>query len=88
MPSGGEKDDRLEAMRASMRSLYRLLGERSPAGSVVERPGVLAAMVPSARNRSIVNAVVHDAADRLSEYYDEIAAAYRSAWERREPEVT
>jgi GNAT superfamily N-acetyltransferase len=69
----------LDAMRASMRSFYRLLGERSPGGSVIERTGVLAAVVPSCPQRSIVNAVVYDDADALATTRDELEAAYRAA---------
>ncbi len=69
----------LAAMHANMRAFYRLLGERSPGGTVVERDGILAAVVPSCPNRSIVNAVVYEDAGALAAIRDELEASYDRA---------
>jgi GNAT superfamily N-acetyltransferase len=71
--------DPLAAMRANMRAFYRLLGERSPGGAVLEREGLLAAIVPSCPNRSIVNAVVFDGAEELASAKEALRAAYSEA---------
>jgi GNAT superfamily N-acetyltransferase len=71
--------DPLAAMRANMRAFYRLLGERSPGGAVLERDGLLAAIVPSCPNRSIVNAVVYDGVEELAANGEELSATYRRA---------
>ena len=70
-------------MRGNMRAFYRLLGERSPGGSVLERDGLLAAIVPSCPGQSIVNGVVYEDAAALRAWRDELAAAYSRAGVRR-----
>jgi hypothetical protein len=72
-------DDPLAAMRANMRAFYRLMGERSRDGSVLERDGLLAAIVPSSPNRSIVNAVVYEEVEALEAGGEELRAAYARA---------
>ncbi len=59
-----------------MRAFYRLLGEHSPGGGLVERKGLLAAIVPSCPNQSVVNAVVYEDALALKECRDGLEAAY------------
>src|SRR5213082_3875541 len=71
--------DPLAPMRDNMRAFYRLLGRRSPGGSVVEREGLVAAIVPSCPGRSVVNAVVYERASELEAAHDELAAAYERA---------
>src|SRR5437764_2266052 len=71
--------DPLAAMRANMRLFYRLTGERSPSGAVVDRHGVLAAVVPACPYSSIVNGVVYERAEPLIALRDELEAAYRDA---------
>jgi ribosomal protein S18 acetylase RimI-like enzyme len=70
-------------MRRNMRAFYRLLGGCSPAGSLVEREGLLAAIVPSCPNQSVVNAVVYEDVAALKAGRDELAAAYDRAAVRR-----
>jgi GNAT superfamily N-acetyltransferase len=72
-------NDPLAAMRANMRAFYRLLGERSPGGVVMEREGVLAGIVPVCPNRSIVNAVVYEGVEALTAARDELEARYARA---------
>jgi GNAT superfamily N-acetyltransferase len=66
-------------MRANMRAFYRLLGERSPGASLIERDGVLAAIVPACPNQSVVNAVVYDGVESLLAARDELQATYEQA---------
>ena len=83
MGHGGQADERLKialaSMHANMRAFYRLLGERSQGGTVVERDGILAAVVPSCPNRSIVNAVVYEDAGALAAIRDDLEAFYDQA---------
>jgi N-acetylglutamate synthase-like GNAT family acetyltransferase len=60
-----------------MRRWYRLMGQGSDGARTLERPGVIAALVPSAPERSVVNAVVYEDAGALAAAYDDVAAAYR-----------
>ena len=62
-----------------MRAFYRLLGKRSPGGVSVEREGLVAAIVPSCPNQSIVNAVVYDDALALKAGREQLQTAYRRA---------
>jgi GNAT superfamily N-acetyltransferase len=66
-------------MRGNMRAFYRLLGERSPGGTLVERDGVLGAIVPSCPNQSVVNGVVYEDVAALKAMRNELEAAYRRA---------
>jgi N-acetylglutamate synthase-like GNAT family acetyltransferase len=65
-----------DALHASMRHWYRLVGAGSEGARTFERDGVVAALVPASPQRSVVNAVVYDRPDALVAAYDEIAAAY------------
>ena len=62
-----------------MRAFYRLLGGRSPGGMVVEREGLLAAVVPSCPNQSVVNGVVYEDPEAVRAVRDELAAVYARA---------
>jgi GNAT superfamily N-acetyltransferase len=55
---------------------YRLVGGASEGARALERDGVLAAVVPAAPERSVVNAVVYRSPDALEAAYDEVATAY------------
>ena len=65
-----------ETLHASMLHWYRLIGAGSQGARTVERDGVVAALVPASRQRSVVNAVVYERPEALAAAYDEIAAAY------------
>jgi len=56
---------------------YRLVGGASEGSRVFERTGVVAAVVPAAPERAVVNAVLYGDAGGLETAYDELAAAYR-----------
>src|ERR1700753_3654676 len=70
-------------MRRNMRAFYRLLGGRSPGGALIERDGLVAAVVPSCANQSIVNGIVYEAPVALKSCYEELEAAYCRAGVRR-----
>jgi len=55
---------------------YRLVGGASEGARVFERDGVVAAVVPAAPERAVVNAVLYRSADGLEAAYDELGAAY------------
>jgi GNAT superfamily N-acetyltransferase len=61
----------------SMFHWYRLMGAASDGARTLERDGVLAAIVPAAPERAVVNAVLLRTAAGLEAAYDEVAAAYR-----------
>jgi GNAT superfamily N-acetyltransferase len=65
-----------DALHASMRHWYRLIGAGSEGARTLQRDGVLAALVPASSQRSVVNAVVYEHPEALAAAYDEIAAAY------------
>ena len=60
----------------SMFHWYRLVGAASDGARALERNGVLAAVVPAAPERSVVNAVLYRDANGLEAAYDDVAAAY------------
>lgn len=65
-----------EALHASMRHWYRLIGDGSDGARVLERDGVVAALVPATPERSVINSVVYERAGALAAAYDALAAAY------------
>ena len=65
-----------DALHASMRHWYRLIGAGSEGARTLQRDGVLAALVPASSQRSVVNAVVYEHPEALAAAYDEIGAAY------------
>jgi N-acetylglutamate synthase-like GNAT family acetyltransferase len=67
----------IDSVIDSMFHWYRLIAGASEGARVVERDGVLAAVVPAAPERAVINAVLFRSADGLEAAYDEIAAAYR-----------
>ena len=67
----------IERVFDSMFHWYRLIGGASDGARAFERDGVLAAVVPAAPERAVVNAVLYRDAAALEAAYDEVAAAYR-----------
>jgi N-acetylglutamate synthase-like GNAT family acetyltransferase len=65
-----------DALHASMLHWYRLIGAGSAGARTLERDGLVAALVPAALQRSVVNAVVYEHPAALAAAYDEVAAAY------------
>lgn len=66
-------------MFRSMRAFWTAFGRASRGGSVLELPGVSAAIMPSLPDRSVVNCVVYDDPDSLAAALDELGAAYDGA---------
>jgi ribosomal protein S18 acetylase RimI-like enzyme len=66
----------LDRVFESMFHWYRLIGGASEGARALERDGVLAAVVPAAPERAVVNAVLYRSVDGLETAYDEVAAAY------------
>jgi hypothetical protein len=66
-------------MRRNLSAFARVLGENSPGGSVLERDGVVAAVVPSCPKQSVVNAVIYDDGAAVVAAHDELRAAYAEA---------
>jgi N-acetylglutamate synthase-like GNAT family acetyltransferase len=56
---------------------YRLMGGASEGARALERDGVLAAVVPAAPERAVINAVLYRDLEGLDSAYDDVAAAYR-----------
>ena len=66
----------IERVFESMFHWYRLVGGASEGARALERDGVLAAVVPAAPERAVVNAVLYRDADGLEAAYEEVATAY------------
>jgi ribosomal protein S18 acetylase RimI-like enzyme len=66
----------IERVFDGLAQFYRLCGSASEGAHTIERDGVLAAVVPAAPERPVVNGVVYESADALEAAYDEVAAAY------------
>jgi GNAT superfamily N-acetyltransferase len=60
----------------SMFHWYRLVGSASEGARVFARDGVIAAVVPAAPERAVVNAVLYHDAEGLETAYDQLASAY------------
>ena len=72
-----------ERVHASMLHWYRLVGRGSEGAHTLERDGLVAALVPAATERSVVNAVVYAHPGAVADAYDDLAAAYEgigAAW--------
>jgi GNAT superfamily N-acetyltransferase len=68
----------LGAAYAALTHFLRVLSRGSEGARLIEREGVLAAVIPAAPERSVLNSVTYGHADGLGDGYDEIAAAYES----------
>ena len=78
-PGGRDTTALLGPMLENMRAFYRLLGGNSPGGSLVQNPGLAAAIVPACPNQSVVNAVVYEDAEVLRAAHADLADAYARA---------
>jgi hypothetical protein len=68
-----------ERQYASLREFCRLLGRASPQARVVELGSVLAAVVPAAPDRSVVNSVVYATTEDLERAVPQVAEIYEAA---------
>jgi GNAT superfamily N-acetyltransferase len=59
-----------------MRHFCRLIGEGSEGARVLDRDGVVAAVVPACPERSVINSVCYEETGALADAYDELASAY------------
>jgi GNAT superfamily N-acetyltransferase len=66
----------IDRLPASMRYFGRLMAQGSDGARVIERDGVMAAVVPACPERAVINSVFYEDPGALAEAYDEIAAAY------------
>jgi ribosomal protein S18 acetylase RimI-like enzyme len=66
----------IDRVLTSMFHWYRLVGGASEGARVFERDGVVAAVVPAAPERAVVNAVLYRDAEALEAAYDPLAATY------------
>jgi N-acetylglutamate synthase-like GNAT family acetyltransferase len=66
----------LDRVHASMFHWWRLVGRASPGARVLQPPGVVAAVVPAAPERAVVNSVLYETVDALEPAYDDVARAY------------
>ncbi|HSJ18466.1 MAG TPA: GNAT family N-acetyltransferase [Solirubrobacterales bacterium] len=69
----------LRRMHRSMESAWRALGAGSEGARMIERDGVLAAVVPAVPERSVFNSVLYDTPEHLAAARDELARAYADA---------
>jgi GNAT superfamily N-acetyltransferase len=66
----------LDRLYASMRHFCRLLGQASDGARVLERDGVVAAVVPACPERPVINSLHYEEAGALADAYDDVADAY------------
>jgi predicted N-acetyltransferase YhbS len=66
----------IERVLRGLHHFCRVCGSASDGARVIEHDGVIAAIVPAAPERAVVNSTVCQSADTLRDAYDEIAAAY------------
>jgi ribosomal protein S18 acetylase RimI-like enzyme len=69
----------LDRLNSSLRGFVRGFAGNTPGGSALETGGVTGGIVPSMRDRSVVNSVVYDDAAELEARLPELAAAYDEA---------
>jgi GNAT superfamily N-acetyltransferase len=68
-----------ERMWNSFWAFTRVVGPGSPGGSVFEREGVIAAVIPAVPERSVFNGVLYRDAEALAEALPELERAYDEA---------
>ena len=66
----------IDLVTGGLRHWLRLTASGSPTGRVFERDGVVAAIMPAAPERAVVNSVIYSDGDAFKAAYDEIAGAY------------
>ena len=85
-----DRAEAIELQRRGLEAFVRTLAAASPAGRLLEYPGVLGSAVPAAASRSVVNSVVYETAEELAAALAPLAVAYRhlgvKAWTVWTPE--
>ena len=79
LDTGWRASDWLRRMHRSMEAAWRTLGAGSEGARMIERDGVLAAVVPAVPGRSVFNSVLYETPDDLAAVRDELARAYDDA---------
>ncbi|MEK6276537.1 MAG: GNAT family N-acetyltransferase [Actinomycetota bacterium] len=74
-----DRHDWIDLNAKALMDWFRGAAQSSETGQVVERPGVIAAISPGTRGRSVFNSVAYDDAAALEEAYADIASAYEDA---------
>jgi len=74
-----DRDAAIGTHRVALASFARLMGSGSPTSRVLERDGVVAAVVPAVPDRSVVNSVGYRDAEALGAALGDLAAAYEEA---------
>ncbi len=64
---------------ASLERFLRAVGDGDADNALVERPGLVASVVPASPERSLFNSVLYEHPRALADHYDEISDAYASA---------
>jgi ribosomal protein S18 acetylase RimI-like enzyme len=77
--SGWLASEWLARMLRSMETAWRALGAGSEGARMIERDGVLAAVVPAVPERSVFNSVLYRTPEDLAAARDELAVAYEEA---------
>lgn len=72
-------DRALELQRRNLRGWMGLLAERSEGGALLEHDGVTGVVLPAIPERSVVNCVTYDDAERLAAALPALARAYDDA---------
>lgn len=71
--------DPLARMRADLHAFVGWVGAAESSSRLIELPGVSAAVVPAAAERSVLNSVIYDDVPALERALPELAAAYEEA---------
>ena len=71
--------DWLRRMHGSMETAWRALGAGSEGARMIERDGVVAAVVPAVPERSVFNSVLYETPRHLAATREELARAYDEA---------
>jgi GNAT superfamily N-acetyltransferase len=77
--SGWLASEWLARMQRSMEGAWRALGAGSKDARMIERDGVVAAVVPAVPERSVFNSVLYRTPENLAAARDELAGAYDEA---------
>ena len=63
----------------SMEGFWRMMAPCSPGGRLVEKPGLVASVIPATPDRSVFNSVIYTEPQALEPYLDELRDVYKSA---------
>src|SRR5919108_5782390 len=78
-PASMGRAEAVALQRRGLASFVRMLGAGADSSSLFERDGMLASIVPSVPERSVMNSVVYRDAESLGSGLDELERAYGAA---------